>query len=74
MKKKTKAVVGITMGDPAGISPEIIAKTLSNPRIHNLATFLVIGDYRIFSRYQKTPIKNCGFIDLKNIPTAVVSS
>jgi 4-hydroxythreonine-4-phosphate dehydrogenase len=68
MGKNTKPVIGITMGDPAGVSPEIIAKALVNPAIHNLATFLIIGDYRVFARYHADPIQNCGFIDLKNIP------
>ncbi|MCX5681336.1 MAG: 4-hydroxythreonine-4-phosphate dehydrogenase PdxA [Candidatus Omnitrophica bacterium] len=57
------------MGDPAGIGPEIIAKALLNPEINNLATFQIIGDYQIFSKYQKKPIKNCLFLDLKNIHT-----
>lgn len=68
MEKSTKPVIGITMGDPAGIGPEIIAKALTDPHIHNLATFLIIGDYRTFARYHADPIPNCGLIDLKNVP------
>lgn len=68
MTKNIKPLIGITMGDPAGISPEIIAKALLNPSIADLATFLIIGDYRTFARYHKDPIENCGFVDLKNVP------
>lgn len=37
-------VVGITMGDGAGIGPEVIAGALANPEIAALARCLVIGD------------------------------
>lgn len=68
MGKNKKLVIGITMGDPAGIGPEVVAKTLADPDIHSLATFVIIGDYRTFARYHADPIPNCGLIDLKNVP------
>src|SRR3989339_752560 len=39
-----KPVVGITMGDPAGIGPEICAKALNSPEIQKIAGSVVIGD------------------------------
>jgi 4-hydroxythreonine-4-phosphate dehydrogenase len=39
-------VLGITMGDPAGIGPEIAAKALADPRVREAARPLVIGDAR----------------------------
>ena len=42
-----KPVIAITMGDPAGIGPEIIVKTLSKPlvnRIERIGRPVVIGD------------------------------
>jgi len=36
--------IGITMGDPAGIGPEIVVKALSNPALHEAARPLVLGD------------------------------
>ncbi len=36
-------VVGITMGDPAGIGPEIIIKALADPFIRKLAKFIIFG-------------------------------
>jgi 4-hydroxythreonine-4-phosphate dehydrogenase len=36
-------VVGITMGDAAGIGPEIIVKALANPQIRRSAKFIVFG-------------------------------
>lgn len=38
------------MGDPAGIGPEIIAKSLTDPRIRALAHFTVIGARASFPR------------------------
>lgn len=37
-------IIGISMGDPAGIGPEIIAKALARPQVHALCRPLVIGD------------------------------
>lgn len=62
-----KIRVGITMGDPSGIGPEIIAKAL--PEAINLAEFAVIGDKWVFEKIKKEKLKmkNYEFIDLKNV-------
>jgi 4-hydroxythreonine-4-phosphate dehydrogenase len=39
-----KPVVGITMGDAAGVGPEIVMKALAAPEVHDLCRPLVIGD------------------------------
>lgn len=39
-----KPVIAITLGDPAGIGPEIIAKTLSDPETYRICNPLVVGD------------------------------
>jgi len=36
-------VIGITMGDPAGIGPEIIVKALADPSIRRAAKFIIFG-------------------------------
>lgn len=41
-----RPVVGITMGDPAGIGPEIIVKALGVPRIHAICHPVVFGTTR----------------------------
>jgi len=38
------------MGDPAGIGPEIIAKALSKPQLHNMCLPIVIGSYPVMAR------------------------
>ncbi len=36
-------VIGITMGDPAGIGPEVIVKALADPEIRKQAKFVILG-------------------------------
>lgn len=42
---KPKMRIAITMGDPAGIGPEVVVKALSNKRIYEKCIPIVIGDY-----------------------------
>jgi len=45
--KKTRPIIGITMGDPVGIGPEIILLALEDPYIYECCRPLVLGDIRI---------------------------
>jgi 4-hydroxythreonine-4-phosphate dehydrogenase len=47
MSSNIKPIVGITMGDAAGIGPEIIAKALSLKDIYDICRPIVIGDARV---------------------------
>jgi 4-hydroxythreonine-4-phosphate dehydrogenase len=40
----TRPTIAITMGDPAGIGPEVIMKALAQPYAHEICDPLVIGD------------------------------
>jgi 4-hydroxythreonine-4-phosphate dehydrogenase len=40
----TKPIIGISMGDPAGIGPEIIAKALSRSEVHEICRPIIVGD------------------------------
>lgn len=40
----TRPTIAITMGDPAGIGPEVIMKALAEPEAQALCNMLVIGD------------------------------
>ncbi len=42
-KREPLPVIGITMGDPAGIGPEIVVKALADPAIRRLGRFIVYG-------------------------------
>ncbi len=55
MKRDTKKrpplpLLGITMGDPAGIGPEIIVQALAEREVRRLCRPIVIGDARILDR------------------------
>lgn len=39
--------LALTLGDPAGIGPEIVLKALTDPEIRSLAQITVIGDRRV---------------------------
>ena len=39
-----KKIIGITMGDPASIGPEITAKAFSKKELYKLCRPLVVGD------------------------------
>ena len=43
-------IIGITMGDPAGIGPEIIVKALNHPQIQKTCRPVVIGDRAIMEK------------------------
>jgi 4-hydroxythreonine-4-phosphate dehydrogenase len=44
-----KPIIGITMGDPASIGPEIAIKALLNDRIHAICRPLLVGDDGVFN-------------------------
>ncbi len=49
-QKSSLPVIGITMGDPAGIGPEISIKTLNDPLIHTICRPLIIGNSDIIKK------------------------
>ncbi len=46
-------IIGITMGDPAGVGPEIILKVFEAKRVWDRGIPLVIGDYGVLSEVKK---------------------
>jgi len=46
----TTPLVAVTMGDPAGVGPEIIAKTFADPGFHARNRALVVGDAGMLER------------------------
>ena len=66
-KLPAKIRVGITMGDPSGIGPTIIAKAM--PKVKDLAEFVVIGDEWVFNQVSgvRCQVSGIKFIDLNNV-------
>ncbi|HEY7090166.1 MAG TPA: 4-hydroxythreonine-4-phosphate dehydrogenase PdxA [Tepidisphaeraceae bacterium] len=47
---KSRPIIGISMGDPAGIGPEIIAAALASPNVHQLCRPIVVGDAGVMTQ------------------------
>jgi 4-hydroxythreonine-4-phosphate dehydrogenase len=47
---KAKPILGITMGDPAGIGPEIAAKAVAEKQVHKICRSLIVGDASVMQQ------------------------
>lgn len=45
-----KPIIAITLGDPAGVGPEIVVKALRKKEIYDVCNPLVIGDYGVLKK------------------------
>lgn len=59
MRKLKKPIIAITIGDPAGIGPEITVDTIMEERVYHESNPFLIGSVDIIKRAMK--IKNCNF-------------
>lgn len=46
----TRPVIGIPIGDPAGIGPEIVLKALTNKKLYDICRPVVIGDINVMKQ------------------------
>jgi 4-hydroxythreonine-4-phosphate dehydrogenase len=46
----SKPLIAVTMGDPAGVGPEVCLQLLANDEVRELATPVVFGDARLLAR------------------------
>ncbi|HEY7713098.1 MAG TPA: 4-hydroxythreonine-4-phosphate dehydrogenase PdxA [Candidatus Binatia bacterium] len=46
----SRPIVAVTMGDPAGVGPEVILKALADPLIKRVSRPLVLGDWGVLQR------------------------
>ena len=47
---QARPLLAVTMGDPAGIGPEIAVRALLSPEVRDCARCFLIGDARVFER------------------------
>ena len=52
-----QAPIAVSMGDPAGIGPEIIAKSWATREVRSLPPFVAVGDARAIARVWDGPIQ-----------------
>ena len=67
-----KPLIGITMGDPAGVGPELIVKLLKN-KSFDFSKFIIFGSSKVldyeFRKYNvRIPIKNFSTIGPDKTP------
>lgn len=55
----SRPIIGITLGDPLGIGPEILIKALNTPDLYKICKPLVIGDKTIID--QAIALTGCSF-------------
>jgi len=64
----TRPLLGITMGDPAGIGPEIIVKALAEKHIYDICSPIVVGDPHIMKMAVDEVVKNALKINIIATP------
>ena len=45
-----KPIVAVTMGDPAGVGPEVVLKALAHPQVRKACHPLILGDWEVLNR------------------------
>ncbi len=63
-----KPIIGLTMGDPAGVGPEIILRALRMDRVRRQAHFVLFGNRLVFDRIAdrygwKKSLDGCVFVE-----------
>lgn len=67
-------IIGITMGDPAGIGPEIILKTIKNKKVNEFGKLVVIGDKSVLKEVNKKLNFNLKINELNNLKFSNLNS
>ena len=66
-KPESLPTIALTMGDPAGIGPEIVLKALADPAVAPLAHWVVVGDARVLemagSRLEHAELRDVRALD-----------
>lgn len=48
--KDEKPLIAVTMGDPAGVGPEIVAMSLASAEVTDVADCIIVGDKNAWKR------------------------
>ena len=55
-RKPSKSIIAVTMGDPAGIGPEIILQALESKALPRKNRYLIIGDRKVLEKTVKRDV------------------
>ena len=53
--------IGITMGDPAGIGPEVVLKAVAEEEVRAVCRPVIIGDAQLLAHHARTLDLQCGY-------------
>ena len=53
--------IGITMGDPSGIGPEVVLKAVAEEEVQDVCQPIIIGDAQLLAHYARTLDLQCGY-------------
>lgn len=53
--------IGITMGDPAGIGPEVVLKAVAEEEVQRICVPVIIGDAQLLAHTARTLDLQCGY-------------
>ena len=72
----TRPIIGITMGDPAGIGPEVITKALKDKRTDGAGRAMVIGSTAVFEQIGggHLPVLDAVRVDRRRIRPGCISA
>jgi 4-phospho-D-threonate 3-dehydrogenase / 4-phospho-D-erythronate 3-dehydrogenase len=58
---KSMPRIGITMGDPAGIGPEVVLKAVAEEEVRSLCAPIIIGNAEVLAHNARTLDLQCGY-------------
>ena len=53
--------IGVTMGDPSGIGPEVVLKAVAEPDVLAVCTPVIVGDAQLLAHQARTLDLTCGY-------------
>src|SRR5215213_3696964 len=53
--------IGVTMGDPAGIGPEVVLKAVAEPEVLEACVPVIVGDAQLLAHTARTLDLACGY-------------
>jgi len=58
---KSRPRIGITMGDPAGIGPEVVLKAVAEEEVQSICRPVIIGNAQVLTHNARTLDLQCGY-------------
>src|SRR6059058_6243706 len=59
--RSSRPRIGITMGDPAGIGPEVVLKAVAEDEVQSVCAPVIIGDAQLLAHNARTLDLQCGY-------------